>query len=241
MNITIRTTSAMRLTILAAVLFASLTGSVLAHREDYLDETLVFETLEMGEFEPEYWFDYGHRSGGDFTRHHIAMEYGLTPHWMIDVRGTIENASGSRALFDSARFETRYRFFEEGTLPIDIAVSGDFSFRRREDGSLAYALEPRLILSKDFGKLNVTLNLAEEFALNGGKAAFEVGSGFRYNVSQLIRVGTELKYDGREREGAVIPQIAFAFPHDITLKAGFSAGFARSTENSARVVVEVEF
>jgi len=29
----------------------------LAHREDYIDETLVFQTLEEHAVEPEYWFD----------------------------------------------------------------------------------------------------------------------------------------------------------------------------------------
>src|SRR5438105_2140381 len=55
-----------------------------AHREDFIDETLVYQTLERGEFEPEYWFDYGHRSdvSRDFMRHNLAAEFGITEHWM---------------------------------------------------------------------------------------------------------------------------------------------------------------
>ena len=46
-----------------------------AHREDYLDETLVFVTLDEGELEPEYWFDYGHRADqhANFMRHTVAL------------------------------------------------------------------------------------------------------------------------------------------------------------------------
>ena len=164
--------------IFALLLFLEAPDTALAHREDYIDETLVFETVEQGAIEPEYWFDYGHRSdtGTDFTRHNIALEYGITRYWMLDGRATIERVSGSNAVFDSGRLETRYRFFEEGTLPIDIALSGELNLRRRENGSYQYGVEPRLILSKDFGKLNLTVNLAEELPLNRGDAAFEIAA-----------------------------------------------------------------
>jgi hypothetical protein len=51
-------------------------GSAHAHREDYIDETLVFQTVEKGAIEPEYWFDYGHRGDTDtyFQRHNLAFE-----------------------------------------------------------------------------------------------------------------------------------------------------------------------
>src|SRR5215472_9784610 len=64
-----------------SVLLARMT---LAHREDYIDETLVFQTVQQHAVEPEYWFDYGTRPGTDFTRHHVALEYGITSHLMLD-------------------------------------------------------------------------------------------------------------------------------------------------------------
>src|SRR5436190_7054221 len=73
---------------LLMVLLAS-APSAFAHKEDYIDETLVYLTLGAQEFEPEYWFDYGrlrdeHR---DFTRHNLSAEYGITDHWMVEGRG----------------------------------------------------------------------------------------------------------------------------------------------------------
>src|SRR2546427_2221806 len=87
----------------------------LAHREDYIDETLVFQTLDRHEFEPEYWFDYGHRrdTHEDFMRHHVSAEFGITNHWMLDARATMEKEQGHGLKFDSARAETRFRFSEE--------------------------------------------------------------------------------------------------------------------------------
>ena len=120
-----------------------------AHREDYIDETLVFQTVEKGAIEPEYWFDYGHRGGGDvyFQRHNLALEYSLTDRLMFDARATADHPENRNANFDSGRFEARYRFGEEGDWPIDVALSGETNMRRLETDHYQYGIEPRLILS----------------------------------------------------------------------------------------------
>jgi hypothetical protein len=161
-------------------------GTAHAHREDYIDETLVFQTVEKGAIEPEYWFDYGHRPEGDFTRHHVALEYGITDHLMIDARATIDDPSDRTADFDSARFEIRRRFAEEGDWPVDVALSAEANTRRLENGDYQYGLEPRLILSKDFAKLNLTLNLAEELPVNRGAPSVQLSSGVRYDATKLF-------------------------------------------------------
>jgi hypothetical protein len=223
-----------------ALLFLSFRVTAFAHREDYIDETLVFQTVEEGAIEPEAWFDYGHRPEGDFTRYNAALEYGITDHLMFDGRVTIDDPHNRSTNLDSGRFEMRHRFAEEGDWPIDLALSSEINVRRLDDGNYQCGIEPRLILSKDLSKLNVTLNIAEELPVNRGAPSVELASGARYDVTQLFRFGSELKYDVHERSGAVIPQIWFALPHDVTFKAGFSAGFDRNHENFLRLVVEVE-
>ena len=218
-----------------------LPGIALAHREDYIDETLVFQTLEERGLEPEYWFDIGHRPEGDFTRHNVALEYGINDHLMVDARTTIDDPDSGNANFDSARLETRCRFAEEGDWPIDVALSAEANTRRLENGHYQHGLEPRLVLSKDFAKLNFTLNVAEELPVNRGAPSVELASGARYDVTNLLRFGSELKYDVHERGGAVIPQIWLAFPRDITFKAGYSKGFDQNREDFVRFVIEVEF
>jgi len=227
-----------------ALLFLLLSARIVdAHRADYIDETLVFQTVEEGSIEPEYWFDYGHdgESNRYFQRHNFSLEYGLTHYLMIDSRLTIDHPENRNTNFDSGRFEVRYRFGEEGDRPVDVALSGEMNMRHLDDGHYQYGIEPRLILSKDFSKMNVTLNVAEELPVNRGAPSVELASGARYDLTQLFRFGSEFKYDVHERSGAVIPQIWFAFPHEITLKAGFSAGFDRNHENFLRLVIEAEF
>ena len=89
--------------------------------------------------------------------------------------------------------------------------------------------------------MNITLNVAEELPVNRGTPSVELASGALYDMTQLFQFGSELKYDVHNRSGAVIPQIWFAFPHEITLKVGFSAGFDRNHENFMRLAIEVEF
>lgn len=226
--------------IFPAFLFLLLCASgAFAHREDYIDETLVFVTLDRGEIEPEYWFDVGSVDSDQFTRHHLALEYGITDHWMIDGRVTGLEEHGFH--LDSSRLETRYRFFDEGTLPLDIALSGEINTHRDEQGHQIFGIEPRLILSKDFGKLNLTVNLAEEIPFSRDHPSFEIRGGWRYDATKLFRIGTELRYDTEERSVSVIPQIWFAFPHEVTLKAGYSYDFGGTNERFVRVALEVGF
>ena len=219
-------------TVLFLLLFSS---DAFAHREDYIDETLVFATLDRGEIESQYWFDVGSEDSNRFTRHHIALEYGLTDHWMID--GRVSGLDEDGFHLDSSRLETRYRFFDEGTLPIDIAVSGELNTDRDEQGHQIVGIEPRLILSKDFGKLNLTTNLAEEFLFTRHSPSLEVRGGWQYDVTKFFRFGSELRYDTEERSVAVIPQIWFVFPHEVTFKVGYFYDFGGAHERFVRVAL----
>ena len=224
------------------LLFLAIPSRSLAHRDDYLDETLVYLTLGLDELEPEYWFDYGYLSDENlyFIQHNLALEYGVTERWMIDGRTTFTSVRGRDTRFQSGRFETRYRFADEGTLPIDLAVSGEVNAERREDGSEQYGIEPRLIFSKDFGELNLTVNMAGEIPLNAGEASLNPAFGFRYNATNLIRLGSEIKYSTDDRRGAIVPQVWFTLPHEITIKVGTSIGLDRSRERFGRLAIELE-
>jgi len=226
------------------ITLACIAQSAQAHRDDYLDETLVYETVERSEVEAEYWFDYGSSSGSSdpFFRHNFALEAGVSDHWMVDARATIETPDDGSTRFDSARLESRFRFNDEGVWPLDIAISGEINVERDEDGSTTIGLDPRLVVSKDVGeKLNVTLNLSEEIPLESKSPDFIVAFGTRFNWTHLIRLGSELQYNTNEHAGSVVPQLWFALPHEITLKAGYSIGFDRNAEDFARIALEVEF
>ena len=217
------------------------TANAYAHGEDYIDETLVHDTLERGAVEPGYWFDIGRNDSQHFMRHNLALEYGITDHWMIDARATGIDEYHDGFHFDSSRLETRYRFFDAGTLPVDIAVSGEINSRRDEEGHQIFGIEPRLILSRDFGSLNLTLNLATEIPFNRHSPSFEARGGCEYDMTDFFHVGTELRYDTEEHAVGVVPQIWFTFPYKLTLKAGYSYDFGATHERFLRVSLVAEF
>lgn len=218
-----------RLLVAVAVLF--LATPLFAHREDFIGETLVFLTLPARSIEPELFVD----AARGFRMYNAALEYGVTSQFMIDGRASWDQ-HGS---LDSARLEGRRRFGEEGAWPVDVAVSVEGNFET-EEGERRYGVEPRLILSKDIKRLNITLNLAEELPTQGGDSAFRFASGIRFDVTEPVRLGTEFQYDFHTRSGSVIPQLWIALPHELTIKGGYSAGF-HGSRHFARVAIEFEF
>jgi hypothetical protein len=221
--------------------FALSAATVYAIGEDYIDETLVYATLERGAVEPGYWFDIGRDDSGQFMRHNLVLEYGITDRWMIDGRATVLDERGDGFHFDSSRLETRYRFFDAGTLPVDIAASGEINSNRDENGHQIAGIEPRLILSKNLGNLNLTFNFAVEFPFNRHSPSVETRGGLEYDVTRFFHFGTELRYDTEEHAVAVIPQIWFTFPHKVTLKSGYSYDFGVMHERFFRTALIVEF
>lgn len=220
------------------------TKDVQAHRDDYIDETLVYLTVEKSEAEVEYWLDYGTQSNGrdSFLRHNTALELGITDHLMIDTKVTVRKEKDRNTKFDAGRLETRYRLFEEGDLPVDIALSGEVNWQRKEDDSIDGAIESRIIFSKDLAEqFNMTLNLTEEVLMKSGKSAFNVALGVRDNWNDFIRFGSEFQYDTLDKSGSIIPQVWFAFPRELAVKIGYSVGFAQNRENFGRVAFEMEF
>lgn len=219
--------------VMAAVLVLLASPPLLAHKEDFIGETLVFMTLRRGEAEPELWFD---RFRGGARAWHAAFEYGITDRWMSDARVT-----RSEGHIQSARVESRYRIGEEGAMPVDIALSGEMNTEREEDGTRRYGIEPRLIVSKDFGKLNLTLNVSKEIPVNGGRSDIMGATGVRYDATDLFRTGAEAQYDITERRGVAIPQIWLTLPREVTIKGGYGVGIHDRGKRFTRIAVEIGF
>ncbi len=229
--------------LLSIVLMCCIPEFCFAHREDYIDETLVFLTLEKRAFEPEYWLDAGRETDArhNLTRHSIAAEYGITEHFMMDGRASVRRDPGEAGRFESARFEMRRRFGDEGDRPIDFAVSAEANVERDLAGDDHYGFEPRLIFSKDFARMNLTANTAFEIPLSKGTGSFGPAFGVRYDASEGFRFGGEVKYDTESSGGSAIPQVWIGVVQWLTLKLGASQGFAHNHENFLRAALEAEF
>lgn len=225
---------------------------VLAHEDDYLNETFVYQTIEEHEFEPEYGLEFGKTrgDGNSYFLNSLGFEYGITSRWMVDGEGVLRTTEGDNS-FQRAMTETRYRFAEEGQWPVDVAISLEYEFENEagedefeNDAEQEHFISPRLILSKDiFPKLNTTLNLFCELNISdsfGARAGYALG--LSYPVDTALRYGLEVQgLHPSPNETRVIPQIWFSLPPDITLKLGVGVGFLDTEERFfVRGVVEFE-
>jgi hypothetical protein len=235
-------------------------GPAFAHRDDYINETFVFETLHAGEFEPEVWYDHlsavgGGRSGERFA---AAFEYGVSSHFMVDAFAGWLAPSGADTSFSRLRAEVRGRIGEEGDRLVDLAISFEVEYERGPEEfsgeplaasgeERAWVLTPRLILSRDLGRqLNATLNLDLTTELRGhatDRFAPGYAIGVRFPREALFRYGLEWRQDFAERTRSVLfPQIWISLPHDATFKLGEGfGGGAAASERTFRAVFEIEF
>lgn len=212
--------------VLVVVVLADLHGTpVLAHRDDYLNETFVFQTLEAGEFEPEVWLDWAPQSEGRprFATYAGAFEYGVTEHWMVDGFAGWIDVAGEDPTLHRLRAETRVRFGEEGDRPVDLAASFEVEYERHKerpagDPSRQPEIEndlwltPRLVLSRDLPhEFNFTLHLDLTRELREHRAdrwtpGFALAA--RYPREAFLRYGVELRQDfGEQRQSLLVPQV----------------------------------
>lgn len=217
-----------------------------AHRDDYIDETFVYQTLGRGEREIELWGEI--HDGND--RHPRpwytgAFEYGATSRWTIDAAAQwVQDPSGLG--FGRFRAETRYRFADEGLAPLDLAASVEYEIEtaRATGAEQEHVLTPRLVVSRDLSSaFNTTLNLDLPITLSADPTVqVRYALAARFPAEGLIRVGTEFKQTPAEKSATLFPQLWFALPREITFKLGMGIGLGSADDPLVgRVVVESEF
>jgi hypothetical protein len=225
---------------IAALLLFAFPTAALAHRDDYLNETLVYRTVDRGVTEFENWFDLNHPPGESaFFRDNFDIEHGVTDRFTLSALVALDT-SRHGFNYDGTRLEARYRFGEENPSGISVAATVEF-----EDDQLEQSdhLAPRVVLNRDFQDFNITLNLFSQLELHGHEGdAFGYAIGVRYGQEQRLRGGVEIQETvGKQCLGQVIPQLWVRLPHGFDLKIGYAQRLTSGTDNFFRVIVETEF
>lgn len=219
--------------------------SAQAHRDDYMNETFVYRTLERREVELEFWSDYFTEKDDEAgtVAYTPGIEWGITDRLMVDSAVTFRRLEGE-GLLQRARTEARYRFGEEGSHLVDPAVSLEYEWEKEASGEILAALTPRLVLNRDFKQANVTLNLDGNFRIRG-TPVFAPGYrlGLRYPEVGLVRYGVELQEVFSDSpEVLVVPQIWFAPWEEVTLRVGYAKRITSSgPRDYLRLGVEIGF
>jgi hypothetical protein len=221
------------------VLFA-FRPAALAHRDDYLNETLVYRTVDRGVTELENWFDLDQpRSESAFFQHTLDIEHGVSDHFTLSALVGFDSARRGYN-YGRSQLEARYRFGEENPNGISIAATVEFENDQLERSD---HVSPRIILNRDFKDFNIALNLFPQFELRGHEGhAFGYAIGLRYGQEQLVRCGLEIQETVGERcLGQVIPQLWIRLPYGLDLKIGYGQRLTSGADNFFRIIVETEF
>lgn len=201
--------------ILTAVLLLSLGISLALAHEGYI--TTYNHHIVPGELELMLMNDF--TSPSDLKRENdgheeyfsqmLELEYAPTSQFAFEFMAeAFEDIGTGEKKFTGFRYETRYRPFKEEvplnpTLYLEyedlhiqtrykMEVSGWVDPPYEEEGEepdRERILESRLILSQDFGSLNLAFNWINESDLNSGETAFGYSFGFLYRLSQHLEEG----------------------------------------------------
>jgi hypothetical protein len=226
--------------------------------------TYEYMTAPKGATELELWntqsrSEFGNRGASGFDLQ-LELEHGITDRWDIALYQVLaqvdaaDPAQSESLHFASTRVETRYRFAERGELPVNVLVYFEVG---KQFGETRWEIEPKLVLSRDFGKTSVSLNIIpeieveKEVAMTGeGEVEPEFEPGWALGVSHELMPQLKL---GAETFGAVKspggnndvmawagPSVSWAPSPDVWVAANAGFGLTQDAEEFlARFIVGV--
>jgi hypothetical protein len=162
----------------------------------YYAETYSAATAPPGGLDVELWstlHQAPRAAGTSFWRHQLELETGLTDRWDVAVYNDFRYEFGDRTRYEALRGESRYRLSQPGEWPVDPVLYLEVKKEFLDDKP--FAVEEKLILARDLGAWNLSLNLvAEQEFIPGGGREYEWGYAFgtSWEAHPSLRVGAEV-------------------------------------------------
>jgi len=191
--------------------------------------TYEYQTVSRGEAELESYFtlstpDRRRMSGTTTTEHMIELEVGMTERFDFAVYQIFSQSPGQSLHYDGFQLRARYRIGEKGEFFFDPLFY--LEYKGVPDFSES-ALETKLILARDFGRLNIALNPIVVFEFGEeDNVEPEYAIGARYSINRLLRIGIEAK--GSEDGHYIGPVISHGGKYWIALGSAFKVGSVES-------------
>ncbi len=184
------------LVIAAAASLLAVPAAVRADRR-YYGETYNASTAPPGALDTELWTTFyeppGAATGAErYWRHQLELETGLTPRWDVAAYGVARQVAGSSLELEAVKLESRYALAAPGTWFVDPVVYLELQKTLVEDRP--FSVEEKLILAKDVGRLNASLNLAAEQEFAGGEVhpEWSWALGSSWELVPVFRLGAEI-------------------------------------------------
>lgn len=220
----------------------------------YYGETYNQTTAPPGAVDVELWSTLTQPKAGQdfrqFWRHQIELETGITPRWDVALYNVFDRVQGDTLKYQATKLETRYRLSDYGEWFVDPVLYFEARKEWTEDKPLA--LEGKIILAKDMGPLNLSVNgLYEiEFIPGGGGQEHELGyaAGASYELNPYVRVGGEVFGDWTRHSEAgewasehyAGPAVSFAWGRTWLVLAGGFGLTDTSAKNQLRAIFSLQ-
>jgi hypothetical protein len=155
-------------------------------------------TMPKGEAELEYYLttkvpDMHNYDDKNTWEHQFELEYGLTDKWDVAVYQKwkqTNTADDDKTEYGGTKLRTRYRLAERGMYPLDTLLYMEYIMP--DDSSSPDIIEGKLILAKDFGKMNMAYNqIVKKGINNDGTTEHKYAVGLNYSISARWTVGIE--------------------------------------------------
>lgn len=178
-------------------------------------------------------------------KHQVELEYGLGPKTDIAMYQNFKqsNTPASKTFsYDGMKLRLRHRLAEKGELLLDTLLY--FEYVRNTDLSSQGALEAKIVLAKDLGRLNLAYNQVIEFPIeNISQAEHRFSAGGSWKFSGAFRAGLETSGDYKAGAYYMGPTLHFrAKDMKIWANIGYMAGLnSDSKDAQTRLIIGVPF
>lgn len=178
--------------------------------------TYQFATMPAGETEFEF-YQTARLSQTTNWEFRFEVEHGLTDRWDFSVYQIFAQKEGGSLVWDAVQMRTRYKLAPAGVLPVDPLIY--LEYNRKLDLKRQNKLEAKLILARDFDRLNIAVNPLYELFFAPGDPVHEIGldAGLSFEVSYRLVFGVEtivrrefLKTERDETAAYVGPSVSLA-------------------------------
>ncbi len=227
------------------VLFGAFPAS--ADRRGYV-WTYEYMTMPKGTSEVEYYLtarvpDLHKYDDRNTWEHQVEYEYGLTDHWDVAVYQRWEQTNtqtDDEFEYTGTKLRTRYRFGEKGMYPLDTLLY--LEYVRPDDSDSPEVLEGKLILAKDFGKINVAWNqIVEDGISNGGQTEHAYAAGLNYEFNPTWTLGLESTGNLTDDKYYLGPTVSWAGEKFWIALGGLRGLNDRSDDLRARFIAGIPF
>lgn len=233
-------------------IFSLTMGPGFAHERHYAFNE-EYHTLPKGGFEIENWVTFKmpkrHTTNENTFEYQEELEYGVVEHWTLahyERWETVNHAGVQKdaTKYSGFKFESKYRIGERGKYWVDPLLYLEIA-RDPRDHDIPLELEGKLVLSKNFGKWNVSYNqIIDSKTGSRGRTEHEFTVGANYEITNGFRLGVEStgqywKPGSNRNELALGPAIAYSNPY-FWLALGSQFGVNHAADDwQARVIVGI--